>query len=274
MTVRRPIPSPEEVWRAYDRMEARLTTALSERMLDLAGLGAGMRVLDLATGRGEPAIPAAHRVGPSGAVLGIDVSESMLAIARQRAREEGVTNLELRAMDAASLEGIPSAHFHSALVRWGLMYMDSPVAALAGARRAVVPGGAVVVAVLAEPERCSYFDLPRRVLARYRSLPPIDPASPGPFRYADVERLRQDLARADLNIEHVEELILPVMEAETAPEVIAWVRAFGLTRLLNDLPESAQRSWEEEVAKEVDALRQDGFIRLGCATHVVVASEA
>jgi ubiquinone/menaquinone biosynthesis C-methylase UbiE len=274
MTVRRPIPSPEEVWRAYDRMEARLTTALSERMLDLAGLGAGMRVLDLATGRGEPAIPAAHRVGPSGAVLGIDVSESMLAIARQRAREEGVTNLELRAMDAASLEGIPSAHFHSALVRWGLMYMDSPVAALAGARRAVVPGGAVVVAVLAEPERCSYFDLPRRVLARYRSLPPIDPGSPGPFRYADVERLRQDLARADLNIEHVEELILPVMEAETAPEVIAWVRAFGLTRLLNDLPESAQRSWEEEVAKEVDALRQDGFIRLGCATHVVVASEA
>jgi hypothetical protein len=116
------------------------------------------------------------------------------------------------------------------------MYMDSPVAALAGARRAMVPEGVLVAAVLAEPERCSYFSLPRRVLEKYRPLPPIDPASPGPFRYADVERLRQDLERADLNIEHVEELVLSVMEAETAPEVIAWVRAFGLTRLLNDLP--------------------------------------
>lgn len=65
-----------------------------------------------------------------------------------------------------------------------------------------------------------------------------------------------------------------MMEAETAPEVIAWVRAFGLTRLLNELPEPAQQSWEDEFAREVDALRQDGFIRLGCATRIVVASKA
>ena len=274
MTAQRPVLSAEETWQAYDRMEARLTAPLSERMLDLARVGPGMRILDLATGRGEPAIPAAHRVGPGGSVLGIDISASMLAMARQRADQQGVTNLDLRAMDAASLEGIPSAHFHSTLVRWGLMYVDSPVAALAGARRAMVPEGVLVAAVLAEPERCSYFSLPRRVLEKYRPLPPIDPASPGPFRYADVERLREDLERADLNIEHVEELVLSVMEAETAPEVIAWVRAFGLTRLLNDLPEPAQRSWEEEFAKEADALRQDGFIRLGCATRIVVASKA
>ena len=266
MKDQRPVLSAEEVWQVYDRMEARLTAPLSERMLDLAGLGPGMRVLDLATGRGEPAIPAARRVWPSGSVLGIDISTSMLAIARERAREEGVANLDLRAMNAASLEEIPSAHFHAVVVRWGLMYMESPVAALAGARRAMVPEGLVVAAIMAEPERCSYFSLPRRVLAKYRPLPPIDPACPGPFRYADVERLRQGLERADLNIEHVEELVLAVMEAETASEVVAWVRAFGLTRLLNDLPETAQRSWEEDFVKEADALRQDGFIRLGCAT--------
>ncbi|MEP6653907.1 MAG: hypothetical protein ABJA82_11135 [Myxococcales bacterium] len=60
------------------------------------------------------------------------------------------------------------------------------------------------------------------------------------------------------------------MEAETVSEVITWVRAFGLTRLLNDLPESTQRSWEEKFTKEADALRQDdGFIRLGCATRII-----
>jgi SAM-dependent methyltransferase len=205
-------------------------------------------------------------------VLGIDISASMLAMARQRADQEGVTNLELRAMNAASLEGLPSAHFDAVLARWALMYMEPPVAALAGSRGAMVPDGVLVAAVLAEPERCSYFSLPRRVLERYRPLPPVDPASPGPFRYADVERLRRDLALADLELEHVEERTLPVMEAATAPEVIAWVRAFGLTRLLNDLPESAQRSWEEDFAREAEALRQDGFIRLDCVTRIVVAS--
>src|SRR4051794_18072454 len=214
MTAHRRILSAEEVWRRYDRMEARLTAPLSERMLDLAGVGPGMRVLDLATGRGEPAIAAAHRVGPSGSVLGVDLSESMLAMARERAARESLTNLELRVMNAASLEGIPTAYFDSTLIRWGLMYMDSPVDALVGARRAMVPGGVLVIAVWAEPERVPYFTLPRRVLEKYRPVPPIDPASPGTFRYAEPERLQRDLQLADLHVEHVEELELPVMEAE------------------------------------------------------------
>jgi hypothetical protein len=71
------------------------------------------------------------------------------------------------------------AYFHSTLVRWGLMYMDSPVAALAAARRAMVPRGVLVAAVWAEPERVPYFTLPRRVLERYRPSSPIDPESPG-----------------------------------------------------------------------------------------------
>jgi ubiquinone/menaquinone biosynthesis C-methylase UbiE len=77
MTAQRPVLSAEEVWQSYDRMEARLTAPLSERMLDLARLGSGMRVLDLATGRGEPAIPASRAAGPSGSVLGIDISANM-----------------------------------------------------------------------------------------------------------------------------------------------------------------------------------------------------
>jgi ubiquinone/menaquinone biosynthesis C-methylase UbiE len=274
MTAQRPILSAEEVWRTYDAMEARLTAPLSERMLDLAGVGPGMRVLDLATGRGEPAISAAHRVGPSGSVLGVDLSASMLALTSQRAAREGLTNLELRVMNAASLEGIPTTYFDSTLVHWGLMYMDSPVDALVGARRAMVPGGVLVAAVWAEPERVPYFTLPRRVLEKYRPLPPIDPASPGTFHYANPERLLRDLHRADFHIDHVEEFEVPVMEAQTASELVAWARAFGLTRLLNDLPEQAQRSWEEDLAKEAEALRKDGFVRLGGVTRIVVASRA
>lgn len=274
MTAQRPILSAEEVWRTYDAMEARLTAPLTERMIDLAGIRPGMHLLDLGTGRGEPAISAARRVGPSGFVLGVDVSASMLDMARQRAAREGVTNLELRVMNAEALGGIPTAYFDATLARWSLMYMGSPVAALGGARRAMVPSGVLVAAVWAEPERVPYFSLPRRVLERHRPLPPIDFAAPGTFRFADPERMQRDFRDAGLRIEHVEEMEIPVMEAETAAELVAWVRAFGLTRLLNDLPEQAQAHWEEELAQEAESLRKDGFVRLGGVTRIVVASSS
>lgn len=274
MTAQRPILSAEEVWRTYDAMEARLTAPLTERMIDLAGIRPGMHLLDLGTGRGEPAISAARRVGPSGFVLGVDVSASMLDMARQRAAREGVTNLELRVMNAEALGGIPTACFDATLARWGLMYMGSPVAALGGARRAMVPSGVLVAAVWTEPERVPYFSLPRRVLERHRPLPPIDFAAPGTFRFADPERMQRDFRDAGLRIEHVEEMEIPVMEAETAAELVAWVRAFGLTRLLNDLPEQAQAHWEEELAQEAESLRKDGFVRLGGVTRIVVASSS
>lgn len=274
MTAQRPILSAEEVWRTYDAMEARLTAPLTERMIDLARIRPGMHLLDLGTGRGEPAISAARRVGPSGFVLGVDVSASMLDMARQRAAREGVTNLELRVMNAEALAGIPTAYFDATLARWGLMYMGSPVAALGGARRAMVPSGVLVAAVWAEPERVPYFSLPRRVLERHRPLPPIDFAAPGTFRFADPERMQRDFRDAGLRIEHVEEMEIPVMEAETAAELVAWVRAFGLTRLLNDLPEQAQAHWEEELAQEAESLRKDGFVRLGGVTRIVVASSS
>ncbi len=243
-------------------------------MLDLAQLRPGMRVLDLATGRGEPAVRAAHRVGPTGAVLGVDISEGLLQMARERAAREGLSNLDLRVMSAESLEGVPTAHFHATLVRWGLMYLDSPVAALASARRAMVPRGVLVAAVWAEPERVPYFTLPRRVLGKYVPLPPIDLEAPGTFRHADVGRLQRDLAAAGLTIEHVEELEVAVMEAETGAELVAWTRAFGLTRLLNGLPEEIQQAWEAELAKETEPLRKDGRVRLGGVTRIVVASSA
>ena len=175
-------------------------------------------------------------------------------------------------MNAESLEGVPDGHFDVTFIRWGLMFMNAPVAALAGARRAMVPGGVLVAAVWAEPERVPWFSLPRRVLQKYRPVPPIDRAAPGTFHYADTERLRADLEQAGFELKHVEEADLPVMEANTTSEVIAWVRAFGLTRLLNDLPEVEQQSWEEDFAAEAEALRDGSNIQLGGVTRIVVAT--
>src|SRR5690606_7134132 len=90
-----PLLEHEVIWQRYDAIETRLAAPLSERMLDLAGLRPGMRVLDLASGRGEPALPAARRVAPDGVVWGVESAAPLLEMARAKAEREGLRNLEL-----------------------------------------------------------------------------------------------------------------------------------------------------------------------------------
>jgi ubiquinone/menaquinone biosynthesis C-methylase UbiE len=260
----------EEIWRRYDDVESRLTAPLSERMLDLAGIGPGMRVLDLATGRGEPALRAARRVAPDGVVVGVELAVGVLEMAGENARLSGLSNLDLRVADAASAQDIAPSYFHAATVRWGLMYMAAPVAALMNVQQALLPTGVLVAALWAEPERVPYYTLPRRLLQRYRALPPVDPEAPGTFRYADLERVRRDFGRAGFLLDHVEEMEVTVFEAETDAEIVDWVRALGLTQLLNDLPEHEQRAWEIDLASEVRR-RGAGSLRLGGVTRIVRA---
>lgn len=270
MYVERRALSHVDVWQRYDAVEARLTASLSERMLDLAGLFRGARVLDLATGRGEPAVRAALRVGPGGSVVGVEPSAALLAMARESAESAGVDNLELRVARAETVDLRGDSPFHAVTSRWGLMYLEDPVQALINARHALAPGGAVVAAVWAEPERVPYYTLPRGLLARYRPVPAIDRSAPGTFRYADVAQLYGDFERAGLVVDRVEEIELSVFESETADELVSWVRALGLTPLLADLPHATQVAWERDLVEALDRER-DGPYALGGVTRIVRA---
>ncbi|MDB4942955.1 MAG: 2-heptaprenyl,4-naphthoquinone methyltransferase [Labilithrix sp.] len=271
MASSRPALTPAEAWRKHDAMELRLTASLSERMLDLAELAPGMRVLDLATGRGEPAVPAARRVRPGGSVVGIDLSAPVLALAGERAAAEGITNLELRAGDAATLDDLASASFDAATVRWGLMYMADPVRALTTVRRVLRPGAPLVAALWAEAGRVPWLDLPRRVLARHADLPPVDRDAPGPCRYGDVARFERDLAAAGLVVDHVEEIDVPIFEAATGAELVAWVRDIGFARPIAGNPEAEQLARERDLAAEAEQAREGAMIRLGGLTRLVRA---
>jgi hypothetical protein len=102
-------------------------------------------------------------------------------------------------------------------------------------------------------------------------LPPIDPEAPGTFRYADPERIDRDFSLAGFKIAHIEEMEVSVFEAATGAELVTWVRALGLTRLLNEMPEDAQRAWEDRLKNEAERVRSEGVIRLGGVTRIVVA---
>ncbi|MBF5042148.1 methyltransferase domain-containing protein [Aggregicoccus sp. 17bor-14] len=261
-----------DAWRQYDELEARLTRPVSERMLELARLTEGMHVLDVACGRGEPALPAAHRVGPQGRVLGVDLIEGMLPMARERAAREGLTNVEFRAADAESLQ-LPE-RFDVATVRWGLMYMAAPERALQSIHRALKPGGALVIASWAEPERVPYAVLPRQVLARFRDVPPLPSEdAPGAFRYADPARLTAALERTGFHVEASEELEVPVVEAPDAAGILTWLRTLNgpVVKLAAELPEPQRRAWEDALCAELEKSRRGDRVTLGGVTRLTLA---
>jgi SAM-dependent methyltransferase len=263
----------EAVWQTYDEMEARLTADVSDRMIALASLGPGARVLDVATGRGEPAIRAAKIVGETGRVVGVDPAVTMLAFARARAEAEGVRKLELYAGDAETLTGVPAGPYDAVLARWGLMYMRDPVAALRAATARLVDGGAFVAAFWGAPEEVSWHSLPRAALAAYRSIPVIDPSGPGVFRYASADVVARDFAAAGLRIERTEERHVDVLETPDDQVLVAYCRAFGLDALIESagLSEEIQHAWERDLVAAARALSPDGMLRLGGTTRLVLA---
>jgi len=116
-------------WKRRDELLKKGAAPVTTRLLELADISAGQRVLDIASGLGEPAIPAAQRVGPDGYVFGTDLVDEMLIHARGKAAKAGVTNIEFICVDGETLD-FEAAHFDAATCRWGLMFMPEPEACL------------------------------------------------------------------------------------------------------------------------------------------------
>jgi SAM-dependent methyltransferase len=167
-------------WRRWNPTLDRWYGEATRQMLDLARIQPGQRILDIAAGAGEPAVSAAERVGPSGYVLATDISEGIVELALQVARERGLKQIETRAMDGEKLD-LPDASFDAVLCRLGLMYMPHPVTALREWRRVLRAGGWVAVVVFSTPDRNSWGALPASIIRRRAQLPPPVPGQPGPF---------------------------------------------------------------------------------------------
>jgi ubiquinone/menaquinone biosynthesis C-methylase UbiE len=112
-------------WSAGQAARQQIYGAATEMMLDLASIQPGSRVLDVAAGTGESMLMAARRVGPTGYVLATDNSSSMLNVAAEAARKEGLTNVETRVMNAENLV-LDADSFDAVICRIALMLFPNP----------------------------------------------------------------------------------------------------------------------------------------------------
>ncbi len=167
--------------------------ALSGHLASLAGVSAGHRVLDIATGIGEPGITAAGRVGTTGHVVAIDQAPQMLAIARERAQGLGLNNLDFREMDAEKLD-LPQETFQAVLCRWGLMFLPNLADSLTSMRRLLAPGGKLAAAVWSTPDKVPLLGVPFNAVQQMVEMPP--PGTPNPFNLAGAAKLEQAFTQA------------------------------------------------------------------------------
>jgi SAM-dependent methyltransferase len=183
-------------WVAFQQVIDAQIRPLGHRAMERADIAPGERVIDVGCGCGDTTITLGERVGSAGRVLGIDVSAPMLARAAELARAVGLANVRFENADAQTHRFPPGA-FDVVYSRFGSMFFADPVAAFANLRAALRPGGRLAfVCWQALPENPWLF-VPLRAAAEHLTLPPPPaPDAPGPFAFADPERVRGILARA------------------------------------------------------------------------------
>jgi len=152
----------------------------TERMLDLADIRVGRRVLDIGAGAGDSTLAAARRVGQTGFVLATDISASMLEATATSARREGLSNVDTRVMDAQQLD-LASDSFDTVISRFALMLIPDIERALIEIRRVLRTGGAVAALVFSTPEKDPFLSIPHAIARRVGRL--TSPPEPfGEFR--------------------------------------------------------------------------------------------
>jgi SAM-dependent methyltransferase len=222
---------PQQYQQFGDTNEA-LIAPFGHAMLDAARLRPGERVLDVGSGFGISTLQAAERVAPSGWVVGVDISAAMLEPARRRIAAERVDNVELLHADAQAY-AFETGSFDVVISRFGMMFFEDPRAAFANLARALRPGGRLVFVCPQDPLKSQWVVVALGAAAAALGRTPDlgAPGAPGPFAFADGDRLTQLLNGSGFRDVQLEAITRPFRLGRTIGDAINFILS---------LPESKQ----------------------------------
>lgn len=251
-TTRAQWQSAANAWHCWGPFLGEWLGAATGQMLDLARIGAGSRVLDVAAGAGEQSLAAARRVGPTGHVLATDIAPALLDHALADARAAGLSNVATRELDGEALAELPAASFDAAISRVGLIYFPDQQRALTGIRRALKPGGRFAAVVYSTPDKNQFFSIPVNIIRRRAKLPPPLPGQPGPFSLGGDGVLAAAYAQAGLREVEVRKVDSPV-RLPSAAECVRFEReSFGaLHQMMSSLSDAERADTWDEIEREL-----------------------
>jgi SAM-dependent methyltransferase len=260
-------------WDRYREALLRDTMEVSRWMLDAAGLQPGHTVLELAAGTGDTGLMAAELVAPGGKAIITDGAEAMVAAARERAKEVGATNVELRTMEAEWID-LPAASVDAVLSRFGYMLLADPEAALRETRRVLRPGGRVALSAWDAAEHNPWLTRIGAVLIERGLVEREPPGSPGPLAFGAPGRIEELLDAAGFDDVEVQPLDLE-LHAGSVDEW--WDHAVATSGRFSRVVAGLSPAEHYEVRDAVDAayaefVRPDGSVAIPGRALVAAAS--
>jgi len=233
----------------------------------------GERVLDIGCGSGETSLELAAAVAPGGSVLGVDISETLLGLARTRAEGRGLP-VGFLAADAQTTD-FGGERFDAAFSRFGVMFFSDPAAAFANIGAALKPGGRLAFVCWAPIGRNPVMRTAIEAAAPLiPPLEPSDPLAPGPFAFADPERVRTILGTAGYADVHIR-LFETLVGGWTLDQAMIVAQRIGpLGSVLRQNPDLRPTVIEAVAAALARNQGADGRVRLGAAVWIVTARKA
>ena len=258
-------------WRRQNPQFAVQSRAATETIVQAARLKPGMKVLDLASGAGDPALTLADMVGPDGHVTATDLVPEMLATAEEYARRRGLTNMSFQQADAEALP-FPDQVFDVVTCRLGVMFFPNVQQALRGIRRVLKPGGRAAFVALGPLEQNPQNRIPQEILRKYVQMPPPEPGAPNPRKFAQAGTLSAALREAGLQPVQEEYRTIPWPWPGSVEQL--WENEQELRPAIRRLVERLAPEQREQVDAEViESFRQyyDGQ-QVNFTAVIVVAS--
>jgi ubiquinone/menaquinone biosynthesis C-methylase UbiE len=236
---------------------------VSRRMVELAEVKPGQRVLDIATGIGEPALLAASLVGASGRVVATDLSSQMLDVARERANTLGLTNVEFIESDVEGLD-FPDGSFDTILCRWGVTSLPKLSNTLVAIRRMLTFSGLFATAVWevgpkGRPMASIATDVAREIFDLPSPLPEV-PSLPGTAKSA----LEKEMVQAGFTDVRGEEMAM-ILELPSIEDCAQYLMDVSpeFAALLSDKSSGQQKEFRQRLAEKLrQYVMMDGSVRV------------
>lgn len=259
-----------EKWKAKS---AAMGAHATEAIVDLANPLPGMKVLDLASGTGEPAISIAARIGNTGHVTAFDQSSDLLEIAAERARQRDLQNLSTRQGDAQELP-FPDQSFDLVTSRFGVMFFQDCVRAMREVRRVLKPSARACFLVWGPFEQ-PYWSSMMGVVARHIDWPILPPGGPNPFRFSQPGSLPEVLHNAGFTAVDEQTRVLPWTWPGTAEEVWEQARSVSAPFLpaLQRVPAGQWEQIEREIYQAINRYRVGDELRFTATVNLASATK-
>jgi SAM-dependent methyltransferase len=259
-------------WTEHQEHQDQVLRPVLDRVIAAVDPKPGERVIDIGCGCGATTIEIAARVSPGGEVLGLDISEPMLARARERA-----AHLPARFVLAdATVYDFGPGGADLAASRFGIMFFADPARSFANLRKGLKRGGRLAFACWREARQNPFFILPLREAGKHAPpLPETDPEAPGPFAFADparVQRILSDAGYADIVVTP-QDLELDIAVGRGLDAAVKAAMTIGPTsRMLDGQSEAVRAAVEADIRKALAAQARGDSVPLGGAIWIVTGT--